>query len=139
MDITNFLTILCSFLLIVCLTLSITCLVVMRNAVDETASWQNSAKLLVNELGGCVEAMKETNGEDLPVIAPNEEEKEEAAKRYCLRLDGDSIGIYDGDGYLIKQLQTSASLLPSQERERLSVGIWVESWAEAAKLMQDYE
>ena len=139
MDITNFLTILCSFLLIVCLTLSITCLVVMRNAVDETASWQDSAKLLVNELGGCVEAMKEAENNDLPVIAPNEEEKEEVPRRYCLRLDGNSIGVYDADGFLIKQLQTPISLLPSQERERLSAGIWVASWAEAAKLMQDYE
>ena len=139
MDITKIFAILCGFLLIICLTLSITCLTVMRNAVAETSVWQGRAETLIGELEGCIQVIKDIEVEDVPVIVPNENETEEIDTHYCLRLDGDSIGIYDADGYLIKQLQTPISLLPSQERERLSVGIWVESWAEAAKLMQDYE
>ena len=137
MDITKIFAVLCGFLLIICLTLSITCLTVMRNAVAETSVWQGRAEALVGELEGCIQVIKDIEVEDVPVIVPNE--NEEIDTRYCLRLDSNSIGIYDADGYLIKQLKTPISLLPSQERERLSVGIWVNSWAEAAKLMQDYE
>lgn len=139
MDITKLFTILCAFLLIVCLTLSITCLVVMRNAVDETSAWQGRAEVLVAELGGCVAAMKETDTQDIPVIAPNEEEKEETKPRYCLRLAKDTLAIYDADGYLIKQLKVPASLLPAKEREKLLAGVWVTSWEELERLVQDYE
>jgi hypothetical protein len=139
MDITKIFTILCGFLLIICLTLSITCLVVMRNAVDETSFWQDRAEALVGELGGCVQAMKDIESEDVPVIAPEETDKEKESTRYCLRLDGDSIGIYDADGYLIKNLHTSVSILPQKEREKLTAGIWTESWGEMQKLVQDYE
>ena len=75
MDVTKIFAMLCGFLLIICLTLSITCLVVMRNAVEETSVWQGRAEALVNELDGCVEAMKNIENEDLPVLAPNEDEK----------------------------------------------------------------
>ena len=139
MDITNFFTILCGFLLIVCLTLSITCLVVMRNAVEETSAWQKRAEALVGELGGCVAAMKETEKEDVPVLAPNENEKEDFQLHYCLRIENNSIGVFDADGYLIKQLQMPASLLPIKEREKLQNGVWVRSWEEVQKLIQDYE
>ena len=139
MDITKIFAILCGFLLIICLTLSITCLVVMRNAVEETSVWQDRAEALVNELDGCVEAMKNIENEDLPVLAPDTSNKNEEKTRYCLRLDGDDIGIYDAEGYLIKRTDTSAALLPTKERERLSTGIWVESWAEMQRLIQDYE
>ena len=139
MDITKIFAVLCGFLLIICLTLSITCLVVMRNAVEETSVWQGRAEALVNELNGCVQVMRDLESEDIPVIAPDENDKNEENTRYCLRLDGDCIGIYDADGYLIKNLQTRASLLPTKERERLSAGIWVESWVEAGRLLQDYE
>jgi hypothetical protein len=139
MDITKIFTILCGFLLIICLTLSITCLVVMRNAVDETSFWQDRAEELVGELGGCVQAMKDMESEDVPVIAPEETDKEKESTRYCLRLDGDSIGIYDTDGYLIKNLHTSVSILPQKEREKLTAGIWTESCGEMQKLVQDYE
>ena len=60
-------------------------------------------------------------------------------ERYCLRLDGDSIGVYDAEGYLIQRSATQASLLPVSERERLAAGIWVASWAEVGRLLQDYE
>ena len=139
MDITKIFAVLCGFLLIICLTLSITCLVVMRNAVDETSAWQGRAEVLVGELNGCVEAMKNIENEDIPVIAPNESEKEEAKVRYCLRLEGDKIGIYDADGYLIRQLETHISLLPKKEREKLTAGIWIDSWAGVQALVQDYE
>ncbi len=139
MDITKIFTVLCGFLLIICLTLSITCLVVMRNAVQETSVWQERAESLVNELDGCVQAMKDIENEDLPVLAPDEEEKEEEKTRYCLRLDGDNLGIYDAEGYLVKQLDTHATLLPAKEREKLAAGVWVESWAQMQKLAQDYE
>ncbi len=139
MDITKIFAVLCGFLLIICLTLSITCLVVMRNAVEETSVWQGRAEALVNELDGCVQAMKDMEADDVPVIAPDNTEKEEGNTRYCLRLDGDNIGIYDADGYLIKQLQIRASLLPTKEREKLAAGVWAESWAQMQKLAQDYE
>lgn len=139
MDITKIFAVLCGFLLIICLTLSITCLVVMRNAVEETSVWQGRAEALVNELDGCVEAMKNIENEDLPVLAPNDTDKESEQTRYCLRLDKNGIGIYDADGYLLKRLETNAKLLPANERERLTTGIWVESWGDAQKLMQDYE
>ena len=139
MDITKIFTVLCGFLLIICLSLSITCLVVMRNAVDETSFWQNRAEALVDELGNCVQEILNAESEDLPVIAPETTEKVEESPRYCLRLEGDCIGIYDADGYLIKKSQTSASLLPSNEREKLAAGIWVDSWAEVERLLQDYE
>ena len=139
MDITKIFAVLCGFLLIICLTLSITCLVVMRNAVEETSVWQGRAEVLVNELGGCVEAMKNIENEDLPVLAPNDTDKETEQTRYCLRLDKNGIGIYDADGYLLKRLESNANLLPVKERERLTAGIWVESWGDAQKLMQDYE
>ena len=139
MDITKIFAILCGFLLIICLTLSITCLVVMRNAVEETATWQNRAELLVKELGGCVEVMKNIEGEDVPVLAPEEEEQGKTNTRYCLRLDGERIGIYDADGYLIEYLETNSMLLPTKEREILSKGIWVESWKDLQKLLQNYE
>ena len=138
MDITKIFALLCGFLLIICLTLSITCLVVMRNAVDETSVWQGRAEALVDELGGCVQAMRDMEAEDVPVLAPDTGNKEDAT-RYCLRLDGDSIGVYDAKGYLIKSTQMRASLLPAQERERLTNGIWVDSWLEMQRLVQDYD
>ena len=139
MDVTKFFTILCGFLLIICLTLSITCLVVMRNAVDETSFWQGRAETLVNELDGCVSAMKELENEDLPVLAPEESEMNNVPLRYCLRLDGDSLGVYDADGFLIEQLKIQAALLPPQERQKLSAGVWVENWKDLQQLVQDYE
>ena len=139
MDITKFFAILCGFLLIICLTLSITCLVVMRNAVEETSMWQERAELLVNELDGCVEAMKNIENEDIPVLAPEAEEKDETKTRYCLRLDGERIGIYDADGYLIDYLEIKSMLLPTKEREILSTGIWAESWKDLQKLIENYE
>ena len=139
MDITKIFAVLCGFLLIICLTLSITCLVVLRNAVDETSVWQNQAESLVEELGGCVQAMKEFDNDDLPVIAPENNTNNENKIRYCLRLEGDHLGIYDTDGYLLKTWQTTPILLPEKEREKLTAGIWVESWFEMQKLIQDYE
>ena len=139
MDITKIFAVLCGFLLIICLTLSITCLVVMRNAVEETSLWQGRAEALVNELDGCVQAMKDMDNEDIPVLAPNEDDKKEDTTRYCLRLNNDRLGIYDAEGYLVKDLETRVPLLPTKERERLSVGVWVNSWAEMQRLVQDYE
>lgn len=139
MDITKIFAALCGFLLIVCLTLSITCLVVMRNAVEETTSWQARAEELVGVLDGCVQAMQNVEAEDIPVIAPDGNEKTEDITRYCLRTDGDSIGIYDADGYLIKKSDARVVLLPQKEREKLTVGIWTDSWAEADRLLHDYE
>ncbi len=139
MDITKIFAVLCGFLLIICLTLSITCLVVMRNAVEETSLWQGRAEALVNELDGCVQAMKDMDNEDIPVLAPNEDDKKEDTTRYCLRLNNDRLGIYDAEGYLVKDLETRVPLLPTKERERLSTGVWANSWAEMQKLVQDYE
>ncbi len=139
MDITKIFAILCGFLLIICLTLSITCLVVMRNAVEETSVWQGRAEALVNELDGCVQAMKDIENEDVPVLAPDQTDKSEKKMRYCLRMEGDSLDVYDADGYLIKRLEMRVSLLPPKERERLTAGIWAESWAEMQILVQDYE
>ena len=139
MDITKIFAVLCGFLLIICLTLSITCLVVMRNTVAETSAWQDRARALVNELDGCVAAMKNIENEDLPVIAPETSDKNEEKAHYCLRLDENRIGIYDADGYLLKQLETNAKLLPANEREQLTTGIWVESWVDVQKMIQDYE
>ena len=139
MDVTKIFALLCGFLLIICLTLSITCLVVMRNAVEETSVWQGRAEALVNELGGCVEAMKEIEAEDLPVIAPEDSTDNETTARYCLRLVGDSIGVYDADGYLIKRGSMHPSLLPKAERERLTDGIWVKTWKEIEQLLQNFE
>ena len=139
MDITKIFAVLCGFLLIICLTLSITCLVVMRNAVEETSVWQGRAEALVAELGGCVEAMRDMENGDLPVLAPDNADKEKENTRYCLRMDREFLAIYDADGYLIKRSETDASLLPKKEQEKLMAGIWVESWAEAGRLLQDYE
>lgn len=139
MDITKIFAVLCGFLLIVCLTLSITCLVVMRNAVEETTSWQARAEELVGVLDGCVQAMQNVEAEDIPVIAPDGNENTEDITRYCLRIENDSIGIYDADGYLIKKSDARIALLPQKEREKLTSGIWVSSWAEAGRLLQDYE
>ncbi|MBO7273417.1 MAG: hypothetical protein J6V22_01035 [Clostridia bacterium] len=139
MDITKIFAVLCGFLLIICLTLSITCLVVMRNAVAETSFWQERAESLVNELDNCVEAMKNIETDDLPVLAPGDDEANTNDRRYCLRSTNQSLGVYDSDGYLIKQLDISASIFPIAERERLAVGIWVDSWAEMQQLVQNYE
>jgi hypothetical protein len=139
MDISKFFTVLCGFLLIICLTLSITCLMVMRNAVDETSVWQGRAETLVNELDGCVEAMKNMENEDLPVIAPEDSDKTEEQTRYCLRLESDNLCVYDAKGYLIKRCETKSALLPLAERERLNAGVWADSWADMQKLLQDYE
>ena len=141
MDTMKFFAILCSFLLIICLTLSITCLVVMRNAVQETSFWQERAEALANELDGCVQAMKEMEEEDIPVLSPDENENEnnKATARYSLRLEGDTLCIYDVDGYLLKVLETRATLLPLKEREKLAAGILAESWSEVESLLQDYE
>ena len=139
MDITKIFAVLCGFLLIICLTLSITCLVVLRNAVNETSVWKNQAEALVEELDGCVHAMKEFDNNDLPVSAPENNTNNENKIRYCLRLEGDHLEIYDTDGYLLKTLQTTPILLPEKEREKLTAGIWVESWFEIQKLIQDYE
>lgn len=139
MDITKIFAVLCGFLLIICLTLSITCLVVMRNAVEETSVWQGRAEALVAELDGCVEAMRNMENNDVPVLAPDNTEKQEENTRYCLRMDGEFLAIYDEDGYLIKRSKTNALLLPKKEQEKLMAGIWVESWAEAGQLLQDYE
>lgn len=139
MDITKLFALLCGFLLIICLTLSITCLVVMRNAVEETSLWQTRAQALVNELDGCVQAMKEMETQDLPVIAPDTNEQENSHTRYRIRLDGDRIGVYDSDGYLIQHADLLATLLPPSERQRLQEGIWVDSWEKVGRLLQDYE
>ena len=139
MDITKIFAVLCGFLLIICLTLSITCLVVMRNAVDEASVWQSRAEALVNELGGCVEAIKNIEDEDVPVIAPDDSATNVEKARYCLRLEGDCLNIYDADGHLIKRAEALATLLPPNERKRLATGIWVDSWVDMQKLLQDYE
>ena len=139
MDVTKIFAILCGFLLIVCLTLAITCLTVMRNAVDETAVWQERAEALVNELDGCMQVMKEAEAEDLPVIAPENSEDNAPRNRYCLRLEGERIGIYDADGFLIEELKTEATLLPKAERQKLLDGVWAEDWKALQKLVQDYE
>ena len=139
MDVTKIFAILCGFLLIICLTLSITCLVVMRNAVDETSAWQNRAEALVNELDGCVQAIKEIETEDLAVIAPDNGENNLESIHYCLRLEKNHLGIFDGDGYLIKTLEINPILLPEKEREKLAEGICVDSWAKMQKSIQDYE
>ena len=139
MDITKLFALLCGFLLIICLTLSITCLVVMRNAVEETSLWQTRAQALVNELDGCVQAMKEMETQDLPVIAPDTNEQENSHTRYRIRLDGDRIGVYDSDGYLIQHADLLATLLPPSERQRLQEGIWVDSWEKVGRFLQDYE
>ena len=139
MDTMKFFAILCSFLLIICLTLSITCLVVMRNAVQETSFWQERAEALANELDGCVQAMKKMEEEDIPVLSPDENENDKATARYSLRLEGDTLCIYDADGYLLKILETRATLLPLKEREKLAAGILAESWSEVESLLQDYE
>ena len=139
MDITKLFALLCGFLLIICLTLSITCLVVMRNAVEESSLWQTRAQALVNELDGCVQAMKEMETQDLPVIAPDTNEQENSHTRYRIRLDGDRIGVYDSDGYLIQHADLLATLLPPPERQRLQEGIWVDSWEKVGRLLQDYE
>ena len=140
MDITKIFAILCGFLLIICITLSITCLVVMRNAVEETSVWQARAEELVYELEGCVQVMKDMESEDdIPTLAPEAGDKDAENTRYCLRLNGDTLDVYDADGYLIKRSSTRASLLPLTERERLSAGIWVQSWTKIEELLQDYE
>ena len=139
MDITKIFAVLCGFLLIICLTLSITCLVVMRNAVDEASVWQGRAEALVNELGGCVEAIKNIEDEDVPVIAPDDSATNVEKARYCLRVEGDFLNIYDADGHLIKRAEALATLLPPNERKRLTTGIWVDSWVDMQKLLQDYE
>ena len=139
MDITKIFAVLCGFLLIICLTLSITCLVVMRNAVAETSFWQDRAESLVNELDNCVEAMKNIEDDDLPVLAPGEDELSTDNKRYCLRSNGENISIYDRDGYLIQKLDINVSIFPIEERTQLAKGIWTESWKEMQQLVQDYE
>ena len=111
----------------------------MRNAVDETAVWQERAEALVNELDGCVQVMKEAEAEDLPVIAPEDGENNTPRNRYCLRLEGERIGIYDADGFLIEELKTEATLLPKAERQKLLDGVWAEDWKALQKLVQDYE
>ena len=138
MDVTKIFAVLCGFLLIVCLTLSITCLVVMRNAVTEAEGWQARAEDLVGVLDGCVQVMQNTDTEDIPVIAPDDTEKEKNT-RYCLRSEGDTLCIFDADGYLIKRSDIRLSLLPQKEREKLTSGIWTNSWEQADRLLQDYE
>ena len=139
MDVTKVFGVLCGFLLIVCLTLSITCLVVMRNAVEETTAWQKRAEELVGVLDGCVQAMQEENLPDIPVIAPDNEQTVTKAERYCVKTNSGGLSVYDSDGYLLQHIQMQLSLLPMSERKQLAAGIWVESWGDAMRLLQDYE
>lgn len=139
MDVTKVFGVLCGFLLIVCLTLSITCLVVMRNAVEETTAWQARAEELVGVLDDCVQAMRQEDLPDIPVIAPDTEQTVPKAERYCVKINASGLGVYDSDGYLIQHAQMQLSLLPPAERKQLADGIWVESWGDAMRLLQDYE
>lgn len=139
MDVTKVFGVLCGFLLIVCLTLSITCLVVMRNAVEETTAWQLRAEELVGVLDGCVQAMQTEDAHDVPTIAPEQEDTAAMPARYFVKLNADGLGVYDGDGYLLHYTQMQPSLLPPEERKELSAGIWVKSWNEALRLLQDLE
>ncbi len=139
MDVTKVFAVLCGFLLIVCLTLSITCLVVMRNAVEETTAWQARAEELVGVLDGCVQAMKEENTPDIPVLSPGGSAAQETVTKYCVRSEGEWICVFDADGHLVRRTDLQTALLPETDHKILKTGVWVDGWSAVAKLLQDYE
>ena len=58
---------------------------------------------------------------------------------FCLRESGGRIGVYTDEGYLIRTLEVNVATLPESDRERLSVGIAVNSWRELISLIEDFE
>ena len=142
MDTSKIFTVLCGFLLLICLTLSITTLVVLRNAVDETNAWQTQAEALVDELGGCVATLNDSQWTDGSVSAstnPSDSESETQAEAYWIRETNGKIGIYTDDGYLVQLTDIVINTLPAADRQAIESGICADSWQAVIRLMQSYE
>lgn len=137
MDSAKLLMILCCFILIVCLTLCISTLTVLRNAVDEHDTIQNTARDLVNQLDVCIDVMKEMNNEENS-LQTSTGNNQETGFNLCIREENGTIGIFDSDGTLLKRLDISPESLPQSDRELLKKGISVSSWQELISLLQDY-
>ena len=143
MDASKIFTILCAFLLVICLTLSITALVVMRNAVSESRSWHDRASMLVSNLDGILENIKEADGSLSTSTDPDEHAPTTDAdvlyNRFYLRTNEGKIGVFSEDGYLIRMIDVNIKTLPQEEQEMLQQGITVNSWRELIERIQDYE
>jgi hypothetical protein len=59
-------------------------------------------------------------------------------KKYLMCDYHGDIGIFDLDGNLIKTLNVATVTLPIAEREKLSVGFYIDSDTELQKIIEDY-
>ena len=140
MDATKIFTILSGFLLIICLVLSITALTVMRNAVEESRSWQERAQSLVAELDACLR--EQDDKDSIQVSTPNADKVEnskESTLGLVIRTVGERIGIYTAEGALLYRLNVSPATLTAATQEALSKGIRLESWQELLALLGDLD
>ena len=129
-------------LLAVCLVLSITTLQVLRNALDENDLLQESAYELVGELNGCVRALNELAAPVIPVNQEEGEKTEEVSAKpetFWCRASGNYVGLYNGDGKLLRITEIPLDHLPASTRESLQKGISLSSWDEVFKLLRDLE
>ena len=139
MDSSKILLIICAFVLIVCLTLCITTLSVLRHAVAENGTVQQTAATLIEELESCVEKLNGSLEKDDSVeVSVGKDQDGGASDGFRLCEVNGKIGVYTSDGHLIKLLDIAVSTLPSAAREALAQGITFQSWQELASLIQDY-
>ena len=139
MDVSKAMLALCCLAVSVCLILSITALCGLRNTIAENEVIQQEAVILVDQLNSCLENIEEVEKDNasLPTIGNASDEKKE--NLFYIREVNDRIGVYTGDGYLIRLLERSVQTLPKADRDALSNGICVSSWQEVTRILQDYD
>ncbi len=144
MNFSKLTSILCCFLLLVSLTFSVTALSALRTAVEESRQRDALASQLLARLEEVVAVMAPADTEpDLPVSSVTPDKDEENAnpmsREFCIRTEGERIGIYTEEGYLIRFLDAELSLLPLSEQEALREGISVSTYRELIERIQSYE
>ena len=80
---------------------------------------------------------KETKGDEVICAVATKEKPDNRASHTVQEYNG-IIGIFDGNGMLIREVDIEVSTLPESDREDLSVGIRVYSSDELEKLIDQF-
>lgn len=116
-------------LLTLCLSLSVCTVIALRSAVVEADRVRADAQVFWEKLQSAP-VFEETAAPTLPTDAP--------VYSFCLREVNGRIAVYTADGALIQVTEYSAALLPAKDRTALADGIYVSSWQDVMKLLQDF-
>jgi len=135
MDVSRMIVAICGFALSVCLFFSIGALSCLRHAMAESNEIQEEAEGLIERLDNRLDELEsiQTDTQPLPTV------KEEPAESYLVCSVNRMVGVYNGNGSLLRVLDVSIDTLPRSERDRLQEGIRASSWQEVELLLQDYD